>query len=94
MENFEITEYDLENEFNINRPTRRISKHKQIYGKLEHYAASVLHLQVMITRFLTIHQYGYRARNLIKFLIHSRVIETFLCIHVAHNCIIILRYLG
>lgn len=32
MEKFEITDYDLENEFNINRPTRRISKNKQIYG--------------------------------------------------------------
>jgi tuftelin-interacting protein 11 len=30
---FEITDYDLENEFNINR-TRRISKNEQIYGKL------------------------------------------------------------
>ncbi|CAH1395223.1 unnamed protein product [Nezara viridula] len=30
-EAFEITDYDLENEFNINRP-RRISKNQQIYG--------------------------------------------------------------
>jgi hypothetical protein len=55
VEKFEVTEYDLENEFNINRPTRRISKNKQIYGKHEQYA--VLHLQVMITRFMLIHQH-------------------------------------
>nr|CAD7258217.1 unnamed protein product [Timema shepardi] len=29
---FEITDYDLDNEFNINRPTRKISKNQQIYG--------------------------------------------------------------
>jgi tuftelin-interacting protein 11 len=38
---FEITDYDLENEFNINR-TRRISKNEQIYGKPIHY--TFLHL--------------------------------------------------
>ena len=32
VERFEITDYDLENEFNINRPGRRVSKNKQIYG--------------------------------------------------------------
>ncbi|XP_069691056.1 tuftelin-interacting protein 11 [Periplaneta americana] len=32
LEKFEVTDYDLENEFNINRPNRRISKNKQIYG--------------------------------------------------------------
>lgn len=36
VEKFEVTDYDLENEFNINRPTRRISKNKQIYGKLQY----------------------------------------------------------
>jgi hypothetical protein len=59
VEKFEVTEYDLENEFNINRPTRRISKNKQIYGKPQYYAVSALHLQVMITRFILIHQYVY-----------------------------------
>lgn len=33
-ERFEITDYDLDNEFNINRPRRRHTKHQQIYGKL------------------------------------------------------------
>lgn len=33
MEKFEITDYDLENEFNINRNRKRVSKHHQIYGK-------------------------------------------------------------
>jgi hypothetical protein len=33
VEKFEITDYDLENEFNINRPGRRVSKNEQIYGK-------------------------------------------------------------
>lgn len=42
VEKFEITDYDLENEFNINRPTRRISKNKQIYGTSEHYAVSCI----------------------------------------------------
>ncbi|XP_049779978.1 tuftelin-interacting protein 11 [Schistocerca cancellata] len=32
VEKFEITDYDLEHEFNINRPTRRLTKHQQIYG--------------------------------------------------------------
>ncbi|KAM8716623.1 hypothetical protein ACLKA7_003495 [Drosophila subpalustris] len=31
-ERFEITDYDLDNEFNINRPRRRHTKHQQIYG--------------------------------------------------------------
>ncbi|KAH1028668.1 hypothetical protein HUJ05_002004 [Dendroctonus ponderosae] len=32
MEKFEITDYDLENEFNINRPRKGLSKQQQIYG--------------------------------------------------------------
>ncbi|XP_055379295.1 septin-interacting protein 1 [Condylostylus longicornis] len=32
FERFEITDYDLENEFNINRPRKRYTKHQQIYG--------------------------------------------------------------
>ncbi|CAG9826035.1 unnamed protein product [Diabrotica balteata] len=32
MEKFEITDYDLENEFNINRNRKKFSKHHQIYG--------------------------------------------------------------
>lgn len=35
MEKFEITDYDLDNEFNINRPRAKQSKHQQIYGKLQ-----------------------------------------------------------
>ncbi|KAH8282278.1 hypothetical protein KR054_006538 [Drosophila jambulina] len=31
-ERFEITDYDLDNEFNINRPRGRQSRHQQIYG--------------------------------------------------------------
>ncbi|ALC38796.1 sip1 [Drosophila busckii] len=31
-ERFEITDYDLDNEFNINRPRRRQTKQQQIYG--------------------------------------------------------------
>lgn len=34
MEKFEITDYDLENEFNINRPRRGLSKQQQIYGNI------------------------------------------------------------
>ncbi|CAG9854049.1 unnamed protein product [Phyllotreta striolata] len=32
MERFEITDYDLENEFNPNRPRKKFSKQHQIYG--------------------------------------------------------------
>lgn len=32
MEKFEITDYDIENEFNINRSRKGLSKHQQIYG--------------------------------------------------------------
>lgn len=32
-ERFEITDYDLDNEFNPNRPRRKLSKKQQIYGK-------------------------------------------------------------
>ncbi|XP_071447563.1 tuftelin-interacting protein 11 [Hetaerina americana] len=32
LEAFEVTDYDLENEFNINRPTRKITKNQHIYG--------------------------------------------------------------
>ncbi|KAF6204403.1 hypothetical protein GE061_002744 [Apolygus lucorum] len=31
-EKFEITDYDLDNEFSMNRPGRRVSKNQQIYG--------------------------------------------------------------
>lgn len=34
VEAFEITDYDLANEFNIKRPVRGLSKNEQIYGKL------------------------------------------------------------
>lgn len=33
VEKFEITDYDLENEFNMFRPRRNLSKNQQIYGK-------------------------------------------------------------
>lgn len=32
VESFEVTDYDLDNEFNINRPRGRISKNQRIYG--------------------------------------------------------------
>ena len=34
VEKFEITEDDLENEFNPNRRTFRMTKHQATYGKL------------------------------------------------------------
>lgn len=38
MERFEITDYDIENEFNINRNKhRRPTKHQQIYGKRKNH---------------------------------------------------------
>lgn len=33
VESFEITDYDLENEFNINRPRRKLTKKQQMLGK-------------------------------------------------------------
>lgn len=33
VESFEITDYDLDNEFNINRPRRKLSKKQQMLGK-------------------------------------------------------------
>ncbi|VVC32145.1 Hypothetical protein CINCED_3A008171 [Cinara cedri] len=32
MEKFEITDYDLDNEFNMHRPQKRLTKHQAIYG--------------------------------------------------------------
>lgn len=32
VESFEITDYDLDNEFNINRPRRKMSKKQQMLG--------------------------------------------------------------
>lgn len=34
MEKFEITDYDLDNEFNMYRNRKGLSKQQQIYGKL------------------------------------------------------------
>lgn len=34
VEKFEITDYDLENEFSGYRNRKGLSKHQQIYGKL------------------------------------------------------------
>jgi Tuftelin interacting protein N terminal len=36
-ERFEITDYDLQNEFNPNRYRKRTSKQQQIYGKFSHF---------------------------------------------------------
>lgn len=33
-ERFEVTDYDLDNEFNTNRPRKKMSKNQMIYGKL------------------------------------------------------------
>jgi tuftelin-interacting protein 11 len=33
MEKFQISDYDLENEFNINRSRRKMSKKQQMLGK-------------------------------------------------------------
>lgn len=33
MEKFEITDYDLENEFSMYRNRKGFTKHQQIYGK-------------------------------------------------------------
>lgn len=34
MEKFEITDYDLDNEFNMNRPYKRLSKNQATYGNV------------------------------------------------------------
>ena len=33
VEDFEITDYDLQNEFNVDRPRKRMSKAQAIYGE-------------------------------------------------------------
>lgn len=33
MEKFEITDYDLDNEFNMHRPQKRLTKNQAIYGR-------------------------------------------------------------
>jgi tuftelin-interacting protein 11 len=40
VEKFEVTDYDIQNEFNINRPRRRLTKNQQIYGELSKYVSS------------------------------------------------------
>lgn len=35
VESFEITDYDLDNEFNIARPRRKLSKKQQMLGTLQ-----------------------------------------------------------
>lgn len=35
MEKFEITDFDLDNEFNMNRPQRRLTKNQAIYGNVQ-----------------------------------------------------------
>jgi len=32
MEYYKITDFDLDNEFNMNRPQRRLTKNQAIYG--------------------------------------------------------------
>lgn len=41
-ESFEINDYDLENEFNPNRPRAKQSKHQQIYGLLSRCTTPIL----------------------------------------------------
>lgn len=33
MEKFEITDFDLDNEFNMHRPQKRLTKNQAIYGR-------------------------------------------------------------
>ena len=47
-ESFEINDYDLENEFNPNRPRAKLSKHQQIYGKsdsMQQFPTHVPHIE-------------------------------------------------
>lgn len=41
MEKFEITDYDLDNEFNMNRPQRRLTKNQAIYGTIENLTINI-----------------------------------------------------
>ena len=45
-EEFKITDYDLENEFNINRPYRKLTKNQQIYGELDPHIQVVLFIHL------------------------------------------------
>lgn len=49
MEKFEITDYDLENEFNPNRARKKFSKHHQIYGNKNVF--TLLYVIILINSF-------------------------------------------
>lgn len=44
MEKFEISNYDLDNEFNINRPRRKMTKKQQMLGTLFIYIIYIIYL--------------------------------------------------
>lgn len=45
VESFEITDYDLDNEFNINRPKRKLSKKQQMLGEFVFFTYSGSQIQ-------------------------------------------------
>lgn len=42
VESFEITDYDLDNEFNIGRPRRKLSKKQQMLGMIYIYIKNII----------------------------------------------------
>lgn len=68
MESFEITDYDLENEFNIARPRRKLSKKQQMLGTLRTIVTSRSHYRIakvasvptsMIERFVYLFDFSF-----------------------------------
>lgn len=51
MESFEITDYDLDNEFNTNRFRRKLSKKQQMLGKINSFS---LNINIYLIHYLTI----------------------------------------
>lgn len=53
MEKFEITDYDLDNEFNMNRPRRKMSKKQQMLGNLltsTYFCFTYFHIRTIIMK--------------------------------------------
>jgi len=54
VESFEITDYDLDNEFNIARPRRKLSKKQQMLGMM--YVANVIKCQSKLINVISYYQ--------------------------------------
>lgn len=51
MEAFQITDYDLDNEFNLHRPRRKMSKKQQMLGKVEKIHSNITSNSIIFSIF-------------------------------------------